>query len=248
MLASLLPGIRELRAPFAAGVLLVAAVHLAAYPVLLDATNERSLSPGLNALVDLAGSKGLLAVLSVIAYLLGTLYLSVLKGVLWRLRLRTMSRFSNPKYIDSRPTLNSQALAPFTRPSLRRLFQKCGGDERVVRGVCIDIIVGGGKRLMVSSKDLYVEYDRLHSEVDFRDAVALPSVAIAVLVVSNTQWSVGLSALTIAAVSLAAATLTYQARVIQRDAYSMYAHCVADGVVSTATMDAVSKTSPPAGA
>ncbi len=87
MLASLLPGLRDLRAPLTAGYLLLIASYLAFHQeILAMAKAQHDVLQPLQAMV---GPPGLLAAVTLTAYLVGVLWLGALAGAsqLWRLRL-----------------------------------------------------------------------------------------------------------------------------------------------------------------
>lgn len=240
VLSAVLPGLRSLRSSFVAGSLLLASLYVLLSDSVRESTNRGSVGHGLASLSDEIGDHGWLAVAGVGAYLLGSMY------VLGRnLLLRNLSADALPKLTSSenlyeqRSTAWRSLTSPFSRPSLRRLglMRESTYDPELARGVCLDIIFGGGKRLLVANKDLFDEYDRLVGEAEFRDAVTGPGLAFIAIVLFNTHLPIWLDVLACAGAVMIAIVLFFHARALDREANSMYAHAVADGYVSTAVLD-----------
>lgn len=112
-----------------------------------------------------------------------------------------------------------------------------GHQTNFLWGVTRDILYGGGKRLLVANRDLCGEYDRLRSEAEFCDAVVVPGSLLLLLVLMNLQFSPYVEVLVFGGAVVLFAFLFHAARALDREALSMYAHAVADGVVSTQTLD-----------
>ena len=241
MIASLLPGFRELRAPFASGAVLLAALYVAGYEKIRPATGGPRLGVGLNALFNLLGGRGRLVVLGVVTYLVGTVVVAWTRGLIRRLSLRLLPRTTNQAYLVSKQTRWMATAAPFSRASLRRVLGLCQdefGDASLAEAVCSEVISGGGKRLLVKNKDLYVEWDRLKSEAEFRDAMIGPALLFATLVLPALQWPWWGKTAGAIAVIVILSVLWGHARQLDREANSMYAHAIADGTVATASIDA----------
>lgn len=80
MLASFLPGLRDLRAPFVSGVLVLVTLALVGRGTVESATSEGGSSQALEDLVRWVGRPGLGAVLSLAAYLVGSLVVGLTRG------------------------------------------------------------------------------------------------------------------------------------------------------------------------
>ena len=83
ILASLLPGVRAIRAPIAAGLVLLLAVWLAVEPSLPVAAEATGVYKSLTRLTELGQSFGAVALISFAAYLVGSMYM-VVAGVAMR--------------------------------------------------------------------------------------------------------------------------------------------------------------------
>ena len=239
MLTSLLPGIRDLRAPLTAGSLLLACSFVLLEGTAGRLTREDRLGPGLVALDDRLGDRGWLVVTGVAAYLVGSVFVSGRNSLVRQLAARSLPGMTTTDYLHRKQTAWESVIAPFSRPSLRRLGVLHGPDHDPVlaQRVCVDILFGGGKRLLVANKDLYGEYDRLTAEAEFRDAVTLPGLAFVAIVLANIEGTVATEVALASFGLLVGLILTAQARGLDRQANSMYAHAVADGIVSTAVLD-----------
>ena len=242
MLTSLLPGVRDVKAPLAAGALLLASCYVVLHDQVTRLDRPGRLSDGVQSLVDRIGGRGWLALGAVVAYLVGAAYMSLHRSVLRQVAAgMTATVTSSPYLYERRQARWESVMAPFSRPSMRRvgLLRSEAHDEGLAHAVAIDIIFGGGKRLLVANPDLHGEYDRLVSEAEFRDAVLLPSFLLLGVVLANVDASLSMEAVTTVVVALLGVVLFAQARALDREARSMYAHAVADGVVSTAALDQV---------
>jgi hypothetical protein len=240
VLVGLLPGLREVRAPLTAGSLLLAALYVVFADAGREVVNERHVGSGLVMLSDHLGDRGWLVVAAVAAYLLGSVYVGLRNLLVRALAAGELERTTNPKYLDGKKTFLESWAVPFSRPSLRRLG-RLKSDEyeaELAHRVCLDIIFGGGKRLLVAKRDFFDDYDRLKAEAEFRDSVTLPGLAFLVVVLLNIELAFWTEVvITLSVVSLMV-VLTVQARAIDREANSMHAHAIADGLLSTQFIDA----------
>ena len=234
MLTSLLPGVRQLRAPFAAGAVTLASAYLLLYPVM--AKKGGAVDPAVESLLDFVGRGGLVATVAVAAYLLGTIILVVVQVAAGAVDHSVLQR-SLTNWREGRKDGRWRFFTPFSRSSVERLDRTCHGDEQLLVAVCRNILTGNGKRLMVKSESLYGEFDRLRSEVDFRHALAIPIVLLAVAFTLRVEWGALIEATMVVLVVGADIVLLLQARILSMWSYSLHAHAVADGVVSTPALD-----------
>ena len=230
-----------MRAPFAAGALLAAAAYVALYAPLKAATSAPRLGNGLHSLLTLIGSEGRAVVAGVTVYLIGTIFVSAVRAAVRVFNLKLLSRVTTLSYVEGGIQSRTMSIvAPMSRPSLRRVIRLCEeefGDRTLALKVCSEIILGGGKRLLVSSKDLYSEWDRLQSEAEFRDAVMAPAALFAIVALFSVEW-IWWTRIAVLLILLAVEALLWiSARQLDREATSMYAHAVADGLVATAQID-----------
>lgn len=247
MLGTLLPGLRDVRAPLAAGALLLLSGYLLLFDSATSVFEEDSVSPALRSVYDLLGRTGLLMAAGVTAYLVGTV---LTRFVMLRMRMRDVGLVPGlvaESYlsVDRKQKPRAQAFqAPFSRPALRRISTLC--DERGVSAETVlgEIVLSGGKRLLVKNRDLYVDYDRLQSEAEFRFALLLPALLLSVAMVLQVPATVVVEVGAVVLVTTICFFVVGDAFAIRREANSMYAHMVADGLVSTPSLDAGTRSSP----
>jgi len=112
------------------------------------------------------------------------------------------------------------------------------GDVNSILGrVVHDVVYGGAKRLVVARPELFAEYDRVQSEAELRDALVVPLALLGVVLAFNIQLSpIGLAVSGLGLGALAC-VLWIQARLLDRDAWSINVHAIADEAVSTHTLD-----------
>ena len=239
VLAALVPGLRDLRPPLTAGALVLVAGYLGLWDGAGGVAKQWHRSEKVQNLDDLLGSTGWLAVLAVVAYLIGAMFIAARSSIERQSAARLAGTVTSPTSLSQPQSRFMSVFAPFSRPSLRRLGMMAGDtfDQQIAHELCIDIIFGGGKRLLVASPALYDEYERLESEAAFRDAAAIPGLAMLVTLVVELHLSFW-SAMIVLALGLALSSMLFvNARQLSREARSMYAHAVCDGSVSTSTLD-----------
>jgi hypothetical protein len=242
---SLLPGVRQLRAPFVAGAITLVAVYL-----LLDKQIDTLIQPsaadrGVETVVRLLGLGGRLAVGAIVAYLVGSLVIQAIDYIRYFEEV-SLHDWTKKKYDfvnwSSKPreewTLWARLAIPFSRSSLVRLVARCGSNDELIDSVTIEIRRGRGKgRFLIASKDLYLEYDRLESEAELRRAIAWPGVILLVALIASLSWPLWAALIGISAGLVILLGLGIHARIIQKDANSTYAHAVADRIVSTPSLE-----------
>jgi hypothetical protein len=244
MLSNILPGIREVRAPFVAGFITLVALYLILDERIAILTGP-SADNSIEAVRRLLGKSGRLAVAGIVTYLVGALIMQAMKQIKYRTAYRLDSWVSKKYNISEyarKPRKDWSAMArlviPFSRTSLARLLSKCDSDRDLTNVVQFEIRRSGGKRLLVANKDLYLGYDRLQAEADLRRAAAWPGLVLLVALIGSFSswplWEISIGT-TIGLIILLG--LGLDARVINLEANSMYAHAVADGIVSTAALD-----------
>jgi hypothetical protein len=240
VLASLIPGFRDVRSAFVAGSLLLASLYVLLIDTAEQTASDDHVGSGLRSLNNQIGDQGWLIVAGVAAYLLGSVFV-----VIRNLLVRNLSADALPHltsvatlYERSRPRWLG-ALSPFSRPSLRRvgLLKSNHYDPGLAQAVCIDIIFGNGRRLQTASKELFDEYDRLRAEAQFRDSAILPGLIFLAVVMMNVDLSATFAAGLIVGSLVVAGILFVHARSLDREANSLYAHAIADGTVSAAILD-----------
>lgn len=240
MLTNILPGLRELRAPLVAGSLLLASLYLLLVESAEPALQPNQVDPRLLSLHELIGRHGWFVVAAIGAYLVGSIYMGLRNIAIRGIASRMVPRVTRESYQREGGQAKWEAiLAPFSRPSVRRLGLVLSDqhDEELARQLCRDIIFGGGKRLLVANKELFGEYDRLQSEADFRDAATGPALLFAALAIVNLHLSFTVGLAMVSALLAVGFALFCQGRALDREAYSLHGHAVADGVVSTASLE-----------
>lgn len=174
---------------------------------------------------------------AVAAYLIGTVIISAfevaVREIDHRLLMRSMAiwPYEGEKHVVLR------FLTPFSRPSLARLSQTCNGNQELMSAVCRNILTGGGNRLLVSNERLHGQFDRLRSEVEFRHGLAIPFLFLVWAATLRVSWGASLEGFAWTLAVLIDLALLLQARVLSKWSFSLHAHAVADGDVSTPALD-----------
>jgi hypothetical protein len=206
ILASLLPGLRDLRAPLAAGYIWLATFWVAWGRKQTDLEHRQGLIGDAYQLAHTAGPLAIGAALSFAAYVLGILSISLFGSLRDRLRsmwadLRLIWRNTRRMRRKLKPDLPKQYPPLRVRMMIREQAKRYGipqkGNEdfldrqanRLVQD--LDIVPF---RLIGKEPELYGEYDRLRSEGEFRLAIAEPGILLfAFLAVSESWlWLIGL--------------------------------------------------------
>lgn len=234
MLTSILPGLREVRAPLTAGILLLSTLLVGLSTLDWSETAWSRAGPGLLALESMIGDHGKWVAASVLAYLLGSLYMTARDKVVRALSARLIQgRLTNREYLFESDQGKLFFLSPFSRPSLRRIGILEGRyDSETARVRALDIIFSAGNPLLVGHEKLYLEYDRLRSEAEFRDAAAIPGFLLSIVAAIDFDIPMAAQALFVIATGSVAGLLLVQGRTLHRNANSTFAHAVADGLAS----------------
>jgi hypothetical protein len=246
MLSSLLPGIREIRAPFVAGFIFLVALYLLLDKQITVLTQPSSADAGVKMVMKWLDSTGRLAVAGIVAYLVGALVLQAMQQIRYRAAYR-LNAWTGKKYNivewGDKPreewTLWGRLMIPFSRTSLVRLIARCNSDPILTDAVQLEIRRGGGKRLLVVNRDLYLEYDRLQSAAELRRAVAWPGVLLLAALVFSLSWPLWAASIGVFLSLVVLFGLGLDARLMNKEANSMYAHAVADRIVSTPSLEAL---------
>jgi hypothetical protein len=206
MLASLLPGFRDLRVPLATGFLWLVVVWLATYPVIPTLDEAEGLTKEVYRILGALGPAALVATLSFIAYIVGILLVrpgSAIAQFLIRVVPASGRRLSMASRIESRQLalkvasnmVRAGVSLPRELDEMQPYVERRGmsddsdlsEDELVSRiaatltGQMYREISLVATRLLADSRDLFDRYDRAEAEAAFRFGVALPLVAISAL-------------------------------------------------------------------
>jgi hypothetical protein len=206
-------------------------------------------------LLDLFGTGGKLAAISVLCLLLGELTSALVDAVFFSLSHRFLKRIT-PETLDqmaSRPWI----FRPMSGRSMRRVRTRIRQeyqrhqeettsdnsprtiDEHEVDRLAIEAlreVLFMSPRMIVAKPELYAEFSRIKAESQFRDAILLPLPVLAVAICFNINVPVWTKIVVLVATGIADCYLFAQARRQFRQAHSMVAHSVADGTISSAAM------------
>jgi hypothetical protein len=174
ILSSILPGVRQLRAPLAAGYLWILFVFLVAH--LGSHRPHTDLADDLTRLAGAVSPAGLAVGVSFAAYLLGAFSQGLSRG-LWLGLARMFApvdgfRLSPRGYESLDDLLTPRAMAGEigTAAEARTLENEMVGELTLIK-----------TRLLEVKQDLHNEIDRLHAEADFLGAVLIPLIALGVV-------------------------------------------------------------------
>jgi hypothetical protein len=249
MLTALLPGFRGIRSALVAGYLWFSAAWLL-FADLVD--KQPILSSNAAALVNFFGFGGKIVAVSVLCLLVGEAASAPVHSIFFRLSQASLLRLE-PATVGTPPTGWRRLFFPMSSRSVKRVYaramsgQKGDGssqsemEQRAMES--IHEVLYLSPRLIVVKPELYVEYDRLRSESEFRDALLLPLLLFSVAVCSNTAMASWIEAIIIALVVLIDCYFFLQSRQQFRTAFSMVAHRVADGTIDlSSTADEPTRT------
>jgi hypothetical protein len=198
VLASLLPGLRDLRAPLAAGYVWLGVVWVAWGRNQTGLAEEPGLAGDVYRLGKSAGPLATAAALSFVAYLIGILAIAVgamvIQGGAWIFLTSPIARLESWPFVpaERRAALRAtaQTRTPFVQDRAERLiwdrYRGLGKDELSRWSVRLaEDLRLVPFRLIGKEPELYGEYDRLRSEAEFRLAVSGPLLVLITLLASS---------------------------------------------------------------
>jgi hypothetical protein len=214
MLVNLLPGLREIRGPIAAGYLWLLAAWLIAGPHVPDEHHATGAFHTLDRLSDAATPFGLAIAITFAAYLIGsvsTAWLSPLLDRPHRFIRRAKFAINNPgKAPESQfrlpaeadicirgvlsgvgsATLREHVIARYRRTwGPAELGETWGHASQQTYVEVVNELRLIERRLIGRKPELYAEADRLRAEAELRIAVALPLIVLAItLAAINSPW------------------------------------------------------------
>jgi hypothetical protein len=208
MLASLLPGLRDVRTPLAVGYLWLLILWLwLADRVPRTKPADDGLVARLFDLQDILGATVALACLSFVAYVLGALLTIPIEASQIYLFLRRLGRYFSKDtqlYAREYDQHREEVLERFSGQgvnvteaemrALKRLADRERGFSRSVSDL--------RARLLVANQELYGEYDRLAAEAAFRVNLFPPSIALAILIARDLSVFWGIVVLVVAVILL----------------------------------------------
>jgi len=210
MLASLLPGLRDIRTPLTVGYLWLVTGWLIWGDKFPD---SRPAGHGVVAelfdLNDLLGRGASIAAVSFVAYVLGALLSTSAEGG-WALKLLDRGPF--PDASRTRQEYENYLDYQLEEKAMRRAREvvRVRAQDDVARALIEDgptstmesarhaSIADLRVRLLVANQELYGEYDRFMAEASFRLNLFAPLIALGILVSSDLGWWVGVLAACIA--------------------------------------------------
>jgi hypothetical protein len=254
VLASLLPGFRDVRSALVAGYMWFCAGWL-----LIGHYQPPSAGllgkPALE-LLELFGTGGRLAAISVLCLLIGEVTGSLVQALFFQLSFKYLRQLT-PENLDHRPRGPLSAFRPVSGRAIARVRGRIGQDYRkhqedttsdaTPRGVdrhevdrlAVDAlreVLHISPRLIIAKPEMYAEFSRLKAESEFRDAILLPLPVLAVAVCANLAAPSWLETLVLVGTVIADGYLFAQARKLFREAHSMISHSIADGTISSAAI------------
>lgn len=187
MLASLLPGLRDVRTPLTVGYLWLVLAWFWWSEGLASALNESEVGDRVRELAEAFGTASVVAALSFVAYLLGAvLTLSTDRGLLRTILGRVRPMVLNVDAMSVHQAYG-QALDSHRAGLLERAKDGGASDDEVApyaeylehaatRTLPVDL----RPHLLVANQEMFGEYDRLDAESTFRLNLCLPLLALAV--------------------------------------------------------------------
>jgi hypothetical protein len=173
LLANLLPGIRDLRGPLTVGYMWLLNLWLLfADDVPRERPSNNDVVAKLFDLGNLVGATVVLAAVSFVAYMIGSLLFVNPEGRLWEAFWVTVGKISP-----------IQGLLPWRRDRTSQELSRWMDRQQEARYELN--IAQLAAKLRVASADLYSDYDRLRSEAELRINVAPPLAVLSILLGLN---------------------------------------------------------------
>ncbi|SFW60368.1 hypothetical protein [Amycolatopsis australiensis] len=254
MLAALLPGFRDVRSAlvagymwFCAGWLLVGHYH----PPPAGLLGKPALE-----LLELFGTGGRLAAISVLCLLIGEVTGTLAQSVCFRLSVAYLRRLA-PDDLVRRPGGPLSVFRPLSTRALVRVRDRIrldyrrhqdsttsdatprGDDRHEVDRLTLETVhevLFMSPRLIVAKPELYAEFSRIKGESEFRDALFLPLPVLAVAVCAELSVPAWAKAVLLVVTVVADGYLFVQSRQRFRQAHSLISHSIADGTVKSAAL------------
>ncbi|MFF2621285.1 hypothetical protein [Oerskovia jenensis] len=218
MLASLLPGVRDLRTPLAVGVVLLLAAWVALGELIPSSGEAQGLLARVYEASGAVGAASTLAAAGFVAYLIGSAWTYAIERP-----LRSILR-------SSRGRPESEASIRALLSADRKLSWLSDQSLQVLEQDLIHEIPTQRYRLLAANKDIYDHFDRKESEAELRVSLLVPlSILIAAVAAETTFWA--LSALAFVAV------LAAQGVAQGRAATLILTQAVVQGVMSSPALD-----------
>jgi hypothetical protein len=241
VLSSLLPGLRQLRAPLVSGALLLAAIALFVHSHFRGVTEKRGRSESLESRLEWIGRPGLVAAALLGSYLVGSVLTSSVRDL--ALAAYDKSLLATAKALRTRHL-------PYSAAATSRLLGellRTGKEDPEVEAAIFDSelqlklwregLTDGGRRLIVANAELFGDYDRLQSEAELRDALMVPIPLIVAAVFFNTDVGIGAMVGVAVVVLVLLAVLYRQARRLDRAAFDTVLYAVADHIIGLPSLD-----------
>ncbi len=244
MLPSVLSGVRDLRSALIAGYTWLIGLWLALtnwWPAVADLRGHAS--PGLLVLADLFGQAGSVAAITVAALVLGQVWIASVNWAVTSLsrRLFTLTDLSpgqrsiyyffTPLTHRARARLTRRTEESFVTPDRATAADPDEIRQRTALVFGESLLMA--PRLIVAKPELYEEHKRLRQDADLLYALLFPVPLLAVALLDALDagllaWSIG-----IPMIIAVETVLLLQAAHQFKNAMSMLAHFVADGLITT---------------
>ncbi|SDH22819.1 hypothetical protein [Microbacterium pygmaeum] len=186
MLASLLPGLRDLRVPLATGFLWAVVAWLLLYPAIPSQDDATGLAAEIYKVLGAFGSAALITVVTFVAYLLGIVLVrpgtTVINAILRGFGFRGLG-------LSASSVVEAEQLAGRTAAAMKQAGVQLAdapdvsdreGIARLLSERMVDEVPLVATRLLADNRDLFDRYDRADAEAAFRFAVVLPLNVICV--------------------------------------------------------------------
>jgi len=257
VLASLLPGFRDIRSALAAGYMWVSAAWLIGAHLWPDLLKQEAIfGQPIVKLLAILGSAGSLVALSVICLIIGEFAGGLVQSLFFRFSYRHIQKIT-PENIHNAPRGWLRIFQPMSframnrvysttqRAHAKRLADPIAGlppsdspplpSEEVAIQALREVLFLS-PRLIVAKPELYAEYDRIKSESAFRGSILVPLPIFTIGILLSTGVALWVKALILALVLTIDVHLFLQARQQFSAAHSIVAHSLADGTISSAAI------------